>query len=293
MPQGLTGKRLYSDDQAAIGLLFSNRLLRMTFDYLSDVHLDFFNRFTMPYLGKSFARYWSDVFRSRRGETLLIAGDVFSHQASLEKVWRFFELAADRWQNVYCVLGNHDYWSLDTPFDEILAETQDLYPSVKFLENEFVDIGGLKLFGATWWTQICPADDRAVRARMVDYRWTVSSEKEAFCPALTSRLHRESKEILAADIESHPGTPYLVLTHHTPSRKSSTWPENTLTQAFCNDDDRFVFDHPGIRVWVHGHVHESCDYKLGQTRVLCNPHGYIGTERRIEDRFRLKHFDLF
>lgn len=265
----------------------------MIFDYLSDVHLDCFNGSSLPYLGKTFARYWSDVFRSRKGEALLIAGDVLSHQASVATVRRFFELAAERWGHVYCVLGNHDYWSDKTPYDEILDQVRNDYPTVRFLENEFVDIGGLKLFGATWWSHICPADDRIVRSQMMDYYLTKSSEKQAFCPSLTTRLHRESLRILAKDIENHPGTPYLVLTHHTPSRKSSTWPESPITQAFCNNDDRFVFDHPGIRVWVHGHVHEPCNYKLGQTRVLCNPHGYLFQERRPEDRFRLKHFELF
>jgi Icc-related predicted phosphoesterase len=27
-------------------------------------------------------------------------------------------------------------------------------------------------------------------------------------------------------------------------------------------------------LWVHGHVHNSCDYRVGATRVVCNPHGY-------------------
>jgi Icc-related predicted phosphoesterase len=27
-------------------------------------------------------------------------------------------------------------------------------------------------------------------------------------------------------------------------------------------------------LWVHGHVHQSFDYLVGATRVICNPHGY-------------------
>ena len=27
-------------------------------------------------------------------------------------------------------------------------------------------------------------------------------------------------------------------------------------------------------VWVHGHVHHSVGYVLGETQVLCNPRGY-------------------
>jgi hypothetical protein len=27
-------------------------------------------------------------------------------------------------------------------------------------------------------------------------------------------------------------------------------------------------------LWIHGHVHTAQDYRLGETRVLCNPRGY-------------------
>ena len=27
-------------------------------------------------------------------------------------------------------------------------------------------------------------------------------------------------------------------------------------------------------LWVHGHVHNSSDYRVGTTRIVCNPHGY-------------------
>jgi hypothetical protein len=28
------------------------------------------------------------------------------------------------------------------------------------------------------------------------------------------------------------------------------------------------------KVWIHGHSHDRCDYLLGKTRVVTNPHGY-------------------
>lgn len=27
-------------------------------------------------------------------------------------------------------------------------------------------------------------------------------------------------------------------------------------------------------LWLHGHTHGSCDYRIGGTRVVCNPRGY-------------------
>ena len=29
-----------------------------------------------------------------------------------------------------------------------------------------------------------------------------------------------------------------------------------------------------IKLWVHGHNHQTVDYNIGSTRVVCNPLGY-------------------
>jgi hypothetical protein len=29
-----------------------------------------------------------------------------------------------------------------------------------------------------------------------------------------------------------------------------------------------------VRLWVHGHTHDSFDYTIKGTRVVCNPRGY-------------------
>jgi hypothetical protein len=29
-----------------------------------------------------------------------------------------------------------------------------------------------------------------------------------------------------------------------------------------------------VVLWIHGHTHDSFDYTVGGTRVLCNPRGY-------------------
>jgi hypothetical protein len=32
----------------------------------------------------------------------------------------------------------------------------------------------------------------------------------------------------------------------------------------------------GPALWIHGHVHDSFEYKIGGTTVACNPRGYLG-----------------
>jgi hypothetical protein len=28
------------------------------------------------------------------------------------------------------------------------------------------------------------------------------------------------------------------------------------------------------RLWIHGHTHDSFDYRVADTRIACNPRGY-------------------
>jgi len=50
-------------------------------------------------------------------------------------------------------------------------------------------------------------------------------------------------------------------------------------------------DHPQIKLWIHGHTHESFDYMVGDTRIVCNPRGYIGYEQCADD-FKLKFVEV-
>ena len=54
-----------------------------------------------------------------------------------------------------------------------------------------------------------------------------------------------------------------------------------LTPAFASDLSRLIEDR-GPDLWVHGHVHDSLDYEVGDTRIVCNPRGY-GTENPAFD----------
>ena len=35
---------------------------------------------------------------------------------------------------------------------------------------------------------------------------------------------------------------------------------------------------PNVKLWVHGHMHNSLDYVERGTRVVCNPRGYVPFE---------------
>ena len=61
--------------------------------------------------------------------------------------------------------------------------------------------------------------------------------------------------------------------------------------GYSSSLDEFIMDHPQIKLWTHGHTHEPFDYMIGETRIFCNPRGYIGYEKSASD-FKLKTVEI-
>jgi Icc-related predicted phosphoesterase len=69
--------------------------------------------------------------------------------------------------------------------------------------------------------------------------------------------------------------PSVVVTHHAPSFRSISpeFAKSPLNPGFASDLEKFILKH-SPEIWIHGHIHESADYQIGKTRVVCNPLGY-------------------
>lgn len=255
----------------------------MTFDYLSDVHLEFFDDIN----GLSIAeanRYWFRKFAGECADVLLIAGDITScYQKDRAYVDQFFEIVCDRYKKVYAVLGNHDYWSYTTPLTEMKSHFQRTWSRVCFLEKDSVRLrSGLRLFGATWWTSISPKLADFARDCFNDYKHI--RQGEGFVtPAFTSELHAKSREALIAALTAHPNDDFIVLTHHAPSRAALRFHSPIFPAAYVSDDDDVLNTSPQIKVWVHGHLHREVRYGVGYARIYANAHGYLEEERCIDD----------
>jgi Icc-related predicted phosphoesterase len=87
---------------------------------------------------------------------------------------------------------------------------------------------------------------------------------------------------------------YIVVGHHAPTPLSidECYKYDTLMNgAFHSDLSEFIMDRPQITLWTHGHMHNPSDYMMGETRVVCNPRGYIGYEQQANE-FQLKYMDI-
>jgi hypothetical protein len=106
-------------------------------------------------------------------------------------------------------------------------------------------------------------------------------------PEYTVAQHEKTLAYFSQALADNAGArPVVVVTHHSPS-KLSTHPryasDTLMNGAYSSDLSEFILDHPEIQVWTHGHTHDTFDYMIGQTRVVCNPRGYKGYEKRAEE----------
>jgi Icc-related predicted phosphoesterase len=77
----------------------------------------------------------------------------------------------------------------------------------------------------------------------------------------------------------------VVVTHHAPSQQSihpRYGVNNKLSPAYASSLESLMGE--PVRLWIHGHTHDSFDYCIEGTRVVANPRGYA--PRDINAGFR-------
>jgi hypothetical protein len=186
-------------------------------------------------------------------------------------------------------MGNHEHYSGE--FQRTFGILQHFllkWSNIRILNNETVSLTEkTMLFGATMWTDMNkrnPLAMDAARSGMNDFcghiRNVTSSEpyREAALFTTESSVleHEETLFALKQSLATHAGKYFLVMTHHTPSFMSihPKYGNDLLNHAYSSDLSNLILDNPKIKNWTHGHTHDSFDYCIGDTRVMCNPRGY-------------------
>lgn len=221
-------------------------------------------------------------------DVLVLAGDI---HASCRQALEYARSLTDR--PVVFVAGNHEFWmTKDTmvPIDDNLAEGLAFaarHDNLHLLENETVVIGGVRFIGATLWTdfELFGPKNRAActiaaRRNMLDFKYIMAEDPAknpfgVFTPRHARSRHSDSRAFIEAALASSHDGPTVVVTHHAPHRKSihPRFAADPLTAAFVSDLAATIeAGRPDL--WIHGHVHDPFDYRLGPTRVICNPRGY-------------------
>lgn len=179
---------------------------------------------------------------------------------------------------VLYVPGNHEFYGASLA--GTVAELKRLCAGtgIRVLDKDELILSGVRFLGATLWTDFMLFGERGERAaamREAQRFMRDFTRIEQFTPAASAALFAEHARWLKARLaEPHDG-PTVVITHHAPSRASihPRFAGSLLNACFVSDAQALVAA-SGARLWVHGHTHDSFDYRVNGTRVVCNPRGY-------------------
>ena len=280
----------------------------------SDVHLEFGDL---------------DIVNTDNAEVLILSGDIcvaadldmrdrrqtemgFARARS-ERFHDFFERCTENFSHVIYVMGNHEYYHSDfaTALGDMRRKLAHL-PNLYVMERDVKVIGDVTFIGGTLWTDMNNQDSLTLyhmRTMMNDFRVIVNSTTPVnfrteegefrtrvgkFSPEDAVSEHVKMKQYIQSVVQGNHDTKYVVVGHHSPSRRSTheMYANDTVMNGgYSSDLDEFIEDHPQIRLWTHGHTHHPFDYQIGQTRVVCNPRGYIGYEPEAAN-FKLQHIDV-
>lgn len=218
-------------------------------------------------------------------DLVILAGDIGEGFCGLN--WTRDHLS-DR--PVLYVPGNHEYYNFD--LDDLngeFAEFADL--PLQVLQCDSVVIDNVRFLGCTLWTDFrlfgteqqstsmllalqYMADFRHIRLR--------DAGKAALLnPMDTTLIHRRQRKWLATELNKPFAGKTVVITHHGPHNGSlhPRYADDLMSAGFISDLTPLMGK---ADLWIHGHTHNSFDYTVNSTRVVCNPRGYA-TQTSIEN----------
>lgn len=266
-----------------------------------------------------------ELFNTEGADVLVLAGDILiaedmhqhdvpptvtspyepykqlGHHALMAVRFRdFLARCSKEFPHVIYVAGNHEFYqgkfvrAIQTLRDECAK-----FPNVYFLERDMKEIGDVTFVGGTLWTDCNKGDPLTLyhlQGMMNDYRVIVNDDHgyTKLRPAHTMYRHQQTIGYFKNVIDERKENKIVVVGHHSPSfqsRHPKYDNDPLMNGGYHSDLEQFIVDRPQIKLWVHGHTHETFDYMIEGTRVVCNPRGYAGYEETAVN-YKVKFLDV-
>lgn len=211
-------------------------------------------------------------------DVMVLAGDIARPAAAIE--WaRACPVPA-----VY-VAGNHEFYGSDliSTYEHLKRLTQGT--QIHVLERSEYVCNGVRFLGCTLWSDYRLSTSAEERAQSIDLATKLIRDfthikvspdfPDLFTPALSQLIFLQSVAWLEDCFSRDSTTPTVVVSHFAPTRSSISpaYANSPINPSFVSDlEERIKAWQPAL--WLHGHTHGSFDYRVGNTRVICNPRGY-------------------
>ncbi|QIL44685.1 metallophosphoesterase [Acidovorax sp. HDW3] len=212
-------------------------------------------------------------------DLIVLAGDIDRPAAAM--AW-----AQALGKPVIYVPGNHEFYGSD--LESTTAELRALAAGscVQVLHNQAWEWGGVRFLGSTLWSDFRAAGDGAAQAQAMAQSLAFNRDfsrirlhpgdgAARLTPQHCAQLFAANARWLDAALATPFAGPTVVITHHAPTLGSvhPRFAGSPLNVNFVSDA-AWLLGGERTALWIHGHTHDSFDYDMQGTRVLCNPRGY-------------------
>ena len=244
--------------------------------YVSDLHLEMYQKVPFPLLLKPVAPY------------LVLAGDI--GQPSCQS-WRpFFEYVNSNWEHIFYVTGNHEYYSKHkdkwkylepTPFGirhKEIKESLQEFKNVTLLDTDnpsfHLPSHNVTIIGNTLWSNIPKDMEYEVVNSINDYNFIASDISTPLSTTVMNMMYIEHKRSLEKELEAWPTAKIIIVTHHMPSYTliNPRYKNDPLNCAFASDCEELM--RSNVCVWIYGHTHNVAKILMGNTLTAVNARGY-------------------
>ena len=231
--------------------------------------------------------YWKERDQRPRFDLTISRPDVVVLAGDIDKDAQAIPWANEAFAGVPVVYvhGNHEGYGekLEKMQHRLRESAAATNGHVHLLERNEVTIDGVRFLGCTLWTNFrlhgdarytfdryeCGTkinDYKSIRVASQGYRKLQTRDTEG--------IHHRSVKWLRERLEA-PGQAgrTVVVTHMAPSARSvpPQYKNNPIAAAYASDLEDLVVQ---ADLWIHGHMHDSVDYMIRDTRVVANPRGY-------------------
>jgi hypothetical protein len=260
----------------------------MKIQIASDLHLEFLAR---NFPGETLIR------PAPEADLLALVGDI---SQGLHAIATFANWPVP----VLYVPGNHEFYGHHWEQLREAMRKAAFGTSVVVMDNTVADLSGftdwaqsrkdelsrVRFLGATMWTDYRYRAGRTqeqlmshAERHLADH-YHIQTNNGTFTAKMALADHEKSRAWLAQELAKPFEGRTVVLSHHGP-HPLSVHPKylaaNTvaLNAAFVSDLSDLM---ARTDLWLHGHVHDSFDYRIGRCRVIANPRGYAFNARNVE-----------
>ena len=206
-------------------------------------------------------------------DILFLVGDIGNIEDS--KYHDFIKYCSENWKLVISVLGNNEYYSDKNSIDELLYKYQCLhgkYGNVFLLERRSIELGGVKIIGATAWGEFYEGCIGGSPYK-IKHRKCNGHLEEIGCDRLCL-MHNESKKWILEQID--PTKDNIVVTHF-----PLTLENEYVRQEKHRDEAREILKEFGCDLdlkgrhlcCISGHTHHSHDFIKNRVRYISNQLG--------------------